>query len=197
MYNNNEDVIEIDRITTELAEKYEAKYAGLVNFETFIKETKELDERIELMSQNGLIGLALVIFLLGIFLNTRVSFWVSLGIPISLFGMFFVIWVMNITINEMSLFGIILVIGILVDDGIIIGESIFSQVEKYGKKPLEAAIDGTLDVIKPVTISIFTTIVAFTPYFYFYGALGDHVWQIAAVVIASLLFSLVEAMIIG
>jgi len=196
MYNNNEDVIEIDKITTELAEQYEEKYAGLVNFETFIKETKELDERIDLMSQNGILGLVLVIFLLGLFLNTRMSFWVSLGIPISLFGMFFVIWAMNITINEMSLFGIILVIGILVDDGIIIGESIFSQVEKYGKKPLEAAIDGTLDVIKPVSISIFTTIVAFTPYFYFYGALGDHVWQIAAVVIASLLFSLVEAMVI-
>lgn len=196
MYNNNEDVIEIDRITTELAEQYKEKYAGLVNFETFIKETKELDERIDLMSQNGLLGLILVIVLLSIFLNTRLSFWVSLGIPISLFGMFFVIWLMNISINEMSLFGIILVIGILVDDGIIIGESIFYQVEKYGKKPLEAAIDGTLDVIKPVTISIITTIVAFTPYFYFYGELGANVWQIAAVVIISLLFSLVEAMII-
>ena len=64
------------------------------------------------------------------------------------------------------------------------------------KNHLEAAIDGTLDVIKPVTISIFTTIVAFIPYFYFYGELGGHVWQIAAVVIVSLLFSLVEAMVI-
>lgn len=196
MYNNSEDVIEIDEITTKLAQEYEEKYAGLVHFETFIKETKELDERIDLMSQNGLLGLLLVILLLGIFLNTRLSFWVALGIPISLFGMFFVIWLMGITINEMSLFGIILVIGILVDDGIIIGESIYYQVEKYGKKPLDAAIDGTLDVIKPVSISIFTTIVAFTPYFYFYGELGANVWQIAAVVIVSLLFSLVEAMII-
>lgn len=196
MYNNSEDVIEIDKITSELAAKYEEKYAGLVTFKTFIKETKELDERIDLMSQNGILGLLLVIVLLSIFLNARISFWVSLGIPISLFGMFFVIWLMNISINEMSLFGIILVIGILVDDGIIIGESIFQQVEKYGKKPLDAAIDGTLEVIKPVSISIFTTIVAFTPYFYFYGELGGHVWQIAAVVIASLLFSLVEAMVI-
>ena len=96
----------------------------------------------------------------------------------------------------MSLFGIILVIGILVDDGIIIGESIYSQWEKYGKKPIRAAIDGTLEVIKPVTISIITTIVAFTPYFFFYGMLGKHVWQIAAVVIISLLFSLVEAIVI-
>jgi multidrug efflux pump subunit AcrB len=196
MYNNNEDVIEIDKITSDLAKQYEVRYAGLVTFDTFIKETKELDERIDLMSQNGLLGLLLVIVLLSIFLNTRLSFWVSLGIPISLFGMFFVIWAMGITINEMSLFGIILVIGILVDDGIIIGESIFQQVERYGKKPIQAAIDGTLEVIKPVTISIITTIVAFVPYFYFYGELGGHVWQIAAIVIISLLFSLVEAMVI-
>jgi multidrug efflux pump subunit AcrB len=96
----------------------------------------------------------------------------------------------------MSLFGIIMVIGILVDDGIIIGESIYSQKEKYGKGPVDAAIDGTLDVIKPVSISIATTMVAFIPYFYFYGVLGKYVWQIAAVVIISLGFSLVEALII-
>jgi len=79
------------------------------------------------MTQNGLIGLVMVLILLGIFLNARLAFWVALGIPISLLGMFFVLWALNITINEMSLFGIILVIGILVDDGIIIGESIYSS----------------------------------------------------------------------
>lgn len=195
-YNNNEDVVEIVEIAEKMAEEYEQKYAGLVQFNTFIKETTELEERIQLMTQNGLLGLLMVLILLGIFLNTRLAFWVALGIPISLLGMFFVLWALGITINEMSLFGIILVIGILVDDGIIIGESIYTQWEKYGKSPLRAAIDGTLEVIKPVTISIITTIVAFTPYFFFYGMLGKHVWQIGAVVIISLLFSLVEAMII-
>lgn len=196
MYNNNEDVLEIDEITTELAQKYEEKYAGLVDFKTFIKEVDELEERIDLLTQNGVIGLLLVLVVLSVFLNTRLSFWVALGIPISLLGMFFVLWALDISINQFSLFGMIMVIGILVDDGIIIGESIYSQVEKYGKKPLEAAIDGTLDVIKPVSISIFTTIVAFIPYFFFYGMLGKYVWQIAAVVIISLLFSLIEALII-
>jgi multidrug efflux pump subunit AcrB len=195
-YNNTEDVVEIVEIAEKMAEEYEQKYAGLVQFNTFIKETTELEERIQLMSQNGLIGLCMVLILLGIFLNTRLAFWVALGIPISLLGMFFVLWALGITINEMSLFGIILVIGILVDDGIIIGESIYTQWEKYGKKPFRAAVDGTLEVIKPVTISIITTIVAFTPYFFFYGMLGKYVWQIGAVVIISLLFSLVEAMII-
>ena len=195
-YNNNEDVVDIVNTVENKMEEFKAKYAGLVEFKTFIKETTELEERIDLMTQNGLLGLVLVIVLLGIFLNTRLALWVAAGIPISLLGMFFVLWAMNITINEMSLFGIILVIGILVDDGIIIGESIYSHWEKYSKKPLQAAIDGTLEVIKPVTISVITTMVAFVPYFFFYGMLGKHVWQIAAVVIISLAFSLVEAMII-
>jgi len=195
-YNNNEDVVEIVEIVEKKAKEYEQKYADLVHFNTFIKETTELEERIALMSQNGLLGLFMVLLLLGIFLNTRVAFWVALGIPVSLLGMFFVLWSLDITINEMSLFGIILVIGILVDDGIIIGESIYSQWERYGKKPIRAAIDGTLEVMKPVTISVVTTMVAFTPYFFFYGMLGKHVWQIAAVVIISLAFSLVEAIII-
>ena len=196
MYNNNEDVVEVVDITEKLAREYEAKYAGLVHFNTFIKETDELQERITLMSQNGLLGLILVVTLLGIFLNSRAAFWVALGIPISLLGMFFTLWVIGITINEMSLFGIIMVIGILVDDGIIIGESIYSQWEKHGKSPLHAAVDGTLDVIKPVAISIFTTMIAFIPYFYFYGMLGKNVWEIAAVVIISLGFSLLEALLI-
>lgn len=196
MYNNNEDIIEIDQITRDLADKFEQKYAGLVEFNTFIKETDELEERIDLMTQNGILGLALVVIILGIFLNTRLAAWVALGIPISLFGMFFVLWVLDITINQMSLFGMIMVIGILVDDGIIIGESIYSQWQKYGKTPIKAAVDGTMDVIKPVAISIFTTIVAFVPYFYFYGGLGKYVWQVAAVVIISLLISLIEAVII-
>ncbi len=193
MYSVNEDVIEITEVTERLAAEYEQRYAGLVEFDTFIKDTEELEERLSLMTTNGIIGLVLVLVLLGIFFNLRMSFWVALGIPISLLGMFFVLWVLDITINEMSLFGIIMVIGILVDDGIIIGESIYSQWERYGKSPVQAAIDGTMDVIKPVGISIATTIVAFVPYFYFYGMLGKYVWQIAAVVIISLVFSLTEA----
>jgi len=195
MYNNYEDVVEIVEITERIAAQYNEKYAGLIAFETFIKETDDLQERLRLLIQNGLIGFSLIMLLLGIFLNTRMAFWVALSIPISFLGMFFVIWLLGISINEMSLFGMILVVGILVDDGIIIGESIFSQAEK-GKKKFQATIDGTLDVIKPVSIAILTTIVAFIPYFYFYGRLGDFVWQIGAIVITSLCFSLLEATVI-
>jgi multidrug efflux pump subunit AcrB len=194
MYNNNEDVVEIVELVDRKIEEFRAKYPT-VNFEPLIRDTDDLEERIALMTQNGLLGLLLVILTLTVFLNSRLAFWVSLSIPISLMGMFFVLWTLDITINEMSLFGMILVIGILVDDGIIVGESIYSQWER-GKGLFKAAVDGTLDVLTPVTVSIITTIVAFVPYFYFYGMVGKNVRQIAAVVIISLLFSLVEAALI-
>ncbi len=196
MYNNNEDVIEIVKVVEAKAKEYEKKYGGLVRFETFIRDVDELEHRLGTLTQNGLIGLVLVIMVLGFFLNIKLSFWVALGIPISFMGMFFIQSLLEITINEMSLFGMIMVIGILVDDGIIIGESIYSQWEREGKSSLQAAVDGTLQVIKPVTISILTTIVAFVPYFYIYRELGKYVWQIAAIIIICLLISLVEAAII-
>lgn len=195
MYNNNEDVVEIVETCERIAAEFEQKYAGLMKFNVTEKETENLEERINLLTQNGLIGLLLVVIALGIFLNVRLAFWVALGIPISMLGLYFILWIFGITINEMSLFGMILVIGILVDDGIIIGESIYSQYEK-GKTGIDAAVAGTLDVLQPVAISIITTIVAFAPYFYFYGMLGKHVWQIGAVVIICLAFSLIEAIII-
>jgi len=196
MYNNNEDVIEIAETLDAKIEEYNSKYEGLVTFEPFIRDSDEIETRLGTLTKNGLIGLILVVIILGIFLNIRLSLWVSLGIPISFAGLLFVLWLMNITINEMSLFGMIMVIGILVDDGIVIGESIFYQWEKGGKSAMRAAIDGTMDVIQPVFVSIVTTMVAFAPYFFMYGEMGGYVWQIGTVVVVCLAFSLVEAAII-
>ncbi|MBB6480927.1 efflux RND transporter permease subunit [Spirochaeta isovalerica] len=196
MYNNNEDVIEIAEAVDAKIEEYNEKYEGLVTFEPFIRDVDEIETRLGTLTKNGLIGLVLVVLILGIFLNIRLSLWVALGIPISFAGLMFVIWTMGITINEMSLFGMIMVIGILVDDGIVIGESIFYQWEKGGKSAMRAAIDGTLDVIQPVFVSIITTMIAFAPYFFMYGEMGGYVWQIGTVVVICLGFSLIEAAII-
>ncbi|MBI9098819.1 MAG: efflux RND transporter permease subunit, partial [Spirochaetaceae bacterium] len=196
MYNNNEDVVEIGKIVDEKLEEFNQKYDGLVFFEAFIRDVDEIETRLGTLTRNGLIGLLLVVIILGIFLNVRLSLWVALGIPISFAGLLFVQWIMGITINEMSLFGMIMVIGILVDDGIVIGESIFYQWEKGGKSPKQAAIDGTMDVIQPVFVSIITTMVAFAPYFFMYGEMGNYVWQIGTVVVICLFFSLIEAAII-
>jgi multidrug efflux pump subunit AcrB len=196
MYGNNEDVVEISKITDEKIAEFQDRYEGLVTFKPYIRDVDELNARLGTLTTNGLIALLLVVLILGFFLNLRFSFWVALGIPLSFAGLFFLEWMTNITINEMSLFGMIMVIGILVDDGIVIGESIYYHWKHLGKDRIRAAIDGTLDVIQPVAVSIATTIVAFTPYFFFYGEMGKYTAQIGKVVIFSLAFSLVEAIIL-
>jgi multidrug efflux pump subunit AcrB len=158
-------------------------------------QTTPLEQRLTLLSRNGLIGLALVVTLLGFFLNLRLSFWVSVGIPFSFAGMFIVALLSGITINVISLMGMIIVVGILVDDAIVVGENIYAHYER-GKPAFEAAIDGTMEMIPPVFTSVFTTVIAFLPFFFLDGFLGKFIWNMALVVIASLLFSLVEAFLI-
>jgi len=196
MYSNTEDVIAISKIVDEMLPKYEEKYRDQVTFKTYIRDVDELHERLGTLSKSGIMGLVLVMIVLGLFLNTRLSFWVALGIPISFMGLIFLEWVMKITINEMSLFGMIMIIGILVDDGIVIGESIYDQWKRLGKPRKQAAVDGTMEVLAPVLVSIATTIVAFAPYFFIYGEMGKYTSQIGIVVIISLVFSLVEALIL-
>lgn len=196
MYGNDEDVLDISDLIDQKIEEVEARYNGLIHIDQFIRDTDELEERIVTLLQNGMIGLIMVLIILSFFLNLRLAFWVALGIPISFMGTFFVQWLMGITINEMSLFGLILVLGILVDDGIVIGEAIFASRERDGKTGLDAAISGTMEVIKPVFISILTTMVAFMPFFALYGDLRNYTWQIAFGIVVALGFSLIEASMI-
>ncbi len=157
--------------------------------------TIPLLQRINLLMRNGILGLILVLLLLSFFLNLRFSFWVSVGLPFSFAGMFILIAFVGITINVISLFGMIIVVGILVDDAIVVGENIFAHYER-GKPPLNAAIDGAFEMLPPVFTSVFTTIVAFTPFFFLDGVMGKFIWHMALVVISALLFSLVEAFFI-
>lgn len=150
-----------------------------------------LNQRIDLLAENGIIGFGIVLLLLAMFLNWRLAFWVALSIPISFAGMFIVSYMLGITINVISLFGMILVIGILVDDGIVISENIYQQYEK-GKPRMQAAIDGTMSVLPAVTAAILTTVVVFCTFFFIDGRLGDFFSEMAVVVIFSLVFSLVE-----
>ena len=196
MYGNEEDVLDIAKLIEQKIEEFETRYGGLIHIDQFIRDTDDLEERIFTLVQNGLLGLFMVALILSFFLNLRLAFWVALGIPISFMGTFFLQWLMGITINEMSLFGLILVLGILVDDGIVIGEAIFSVREREGKTGSDAAVAGTLEVIKPVFISVLTTMVAFMPFFALYGDLRNYTWQIAFGIVAALAFSLVEASII-
>ena len=150
-----------------------------------------LQQRLNLLYENGGIGLALVLISLGLFLSLRLSFWVAFGIPASFLGMFIIAPYFGITINMISLFGMLLVIGILVDDGIVISENIYSHFER-GKKPRLAAVDGTMEVLPAVVTSISTTIIAFSPSFFVSGQL-EFISEMAFVVVAALFFSLFEA----
>ncbi|MEQ9006258.1 MAG: efflux RND transporter permease subunit, partial [Ekhidna sp.] len=150
-----------------------------------------LNQRLDMLTSNGLMGLTLVLISLGLFLSLRLSFWVAWGIPSSFLGMFILGTFVGLTINMISLFGMILVIGILVDDGIVIAENIYSHFEKHGN-PIKAAVQGTLEVVPAVFTSILTTMVAFTPLLLLTGGF-EMLKDMAIVVIFSLGFSLIEA----
>jgi len=151
-----------------------------------------LDSRLDLLTKNGLVGLSLVILTLTMFLSIRLSLWVSWGIPFSFLAMFVFAYFYGITVNMMSLMGMILVIGILVDDGIVVAENIYLHFER-GKSPAQAAVDGTMEVYPAVLTSVTTTIIAFSPLLFMQGTTMEFMSHVAVVVIASLFFSLFEA----
>ena len=175
-------------ITTFNTENSEFKIITLFQFADM------LDQRIETLSNNLLLGLLLVAIVLGLFLSFRLSLWVAFGIPFSFIGMISIGLLYGMTINMISLFGMILVVGILVDDGIVIAENIYAHFER-GKSPMKAALDGTMEVITPVFTSVLTTVFVFSTLL-FVGGQMEMMQEMAFSVIAALLFSLIEAFLI-
>lgn len=154
-----------------------------------------IQQRTDLLVKNGLQGFVLVFILLGLFLKPRIAFWVSLSIPISIAGMFFIMSMTTFNINMLSLFGLILVIGILVDDGVVIAENIFQKFEQ-GMPPQKAAIEGVMEVLPSVVSAVITTCWFFLLFFLIEGQLGDFMSSAAFVVITTLGFSLIEGFFI-
>ena len=158
-------------------------------------QSTTLTQRTELLTENAIIGMILVLIFLSLFLNTRLAFWVAFGLPVAFLGMFVFAGFFDVTINVLSLFGMIIVIGILVDDGIVIAENIYQHYEK-GKTPIQAAIDGTMEVIPPIVSAIITTILAFSIFLFLDGRIGDFFAEVSVIVVLTLVVSLVEALII-
>ncbi|MBQ18927.1 MAG: hypothetical protein CMJ65_17610 [Planctomycetaceae bacterium] len=154
-----------------------------------------IEGRLDLMTRNGRAGLVLVLISLMLFLNWRVAFWVATGLLVSFLGTFIVLWALGETVNLLSMFGLIIVLGIIVDDAIIIGENIYRHVEE-GMPPKEAAIRGTDEVVWPVFVTILTTIAAFAPLLFINGQIGDFMRVLPIVVLAALTVSLLEAIMI-
>ena len=191
---NSEDVISAAASVRDYIEKYNEIND---NFTLTILNDQSitLTERNKLLIENILQGMLLVLLFLSIFLNSRLAFWVAFGLPVSFLGMFIFAPLFGVTINVLSTFGMIIVIGILVDDGIVIAENIYQQYEK-GKSPYRAAVDGVLEVLPPVVSAIITTILAFSLFLFLDGRIGEFFSEVSVVVILTLLISLIEALII-
>ncbi|WP_299260291.1 efflux RND transporter permease subunit [uncultured Aquimarina sp.] len=191
---NTEDLISSAEKTKEYIEQFNQKYNN-VQLNVISDRSITLVQRTKLLTENAIIGMLLVLLFLSLFLNTRLAFWVAFGLPIAFLGMFVLAGYFNVTINVLSLFGMIIVIGILVDDGIVIAENIYQHYEK-GKSPVQAAIDGTMEVIPPIVSAILTTIIAFGIFLFLDGRIGDFFGEVSVIVILTLGVSLIEALII-
>ncbi len=189
----NDDLSKIAGFTENYVEEFNRNNEDF-EMKIMFQFSEMLDDRIELLGVNLFFGLLLVVLVLSLFLRIRLSLWVAFGIPFSFIGMFAVGAIYGITVNMISLFGMIMVIGILVDDGIVIAENIYSHYER-GKSPMLAALDGTMEVMSSVFTSVITTIVAFGFLFFVEGAMA-FMAEMAFVVVACLLLSLVEAFLI-
>ena len=152
-------------------------------------------QRLELLLKNAFLGLTLVVVLLGLFLEFRLAFWVTMGIPISFLGCFLFLPMFDVTINMISMFAFIIALGIVVDDAIVVGENIY-EYRHQGMSSLRAGIQGARDVLLPVTFSILTNIVAFLPLCFVPGVMGK-IWRVIPIVVITVFsISWIEALLI-
>ena len=191
---NNEDLINTAEQVNAYIKEFNEKYSG-VKIDVVSDSSISLQQRTQLLLENGAMGIMLVLLFLSFFLNTRLAFWVAFGLPIAFLGMFIFAAQFNVTINVLSLFGMIIVIGILVDDGIVIAENIYQHYES-GKTRVQAAIDGTMEVVPPIVAAIITTVLAFSTFLFLEGRIGEFFGEVSVIVILTLVVSLIEAFII-
>ncbi|HDP35039.1 MAG TPA: efflux RND transporter permease subunit [Candidatus Hydrogenedentes bacterium] len=188
-----EDMLTIDRAIRDYLDRKRMELPEGVTVEPWARMSPLLEERIRLLVRNGILGLVLVFVLLWLFLDIRLSFWAGMGMPVSVLGSFMFLWWYGGTINMISLFAVIAVLGIIVDDAIIVGEAIY-VARKNGLPPLQAAVEGVLEVGMPVIAAVTTTMIAFVPLLYVGGFVGRLISVLPVVVIAALGVSLVECL---
>ncbi|MEL6517614.1 MAG: efflux RND transporter permease subunit [Pseudomonadota bacterium] len=155
-------------------------------------EASALQGRIDLLVKNGAIGITLILIVLALFLDVRIAAWVAAGVVVSFVGTFALMSFFGITINQLSLFGFILALGIVVDDAIVVGEAVYSE-QKRQEDPAKAAQTAAARMAAPVFFSVTTTIAAFVPLLFLPGASGSFIFPVAAIVIMVLTLSLIES----
>lgn len=191
----DQNALEIARAVHKYVALAQTRVPDGISITTWADAAQILQSRVDLLVKNAMSGLFLVFIVLALFLRLRLAFWVTIGIPISFLGAIAMMPVFNVSINMLSLFSFILVLGIVVDDAIVVGENVFAKQEAT-KNGLTSAILGTREVAVPVIFGVLTTVAAFSPMFFVPGSMGK-IWRvIPLVVVPALLFSLVESNLI-
>jgi multidrug efflux pump subunit AcrB len=191
----DERVLDIVEVVYSYVDELTASLPEGITVDVWQDEAKILKSRFELLIKNGIFGLILVVLALTLFLTTRLAVWVSIGILISFMGAFAVMAYLDVSVNLMSLAAFILALGIVVDDAIVIGENIFREKEK-GYGGAEASSRGATRLARPVIFAVLTTVAAFTPLLFAPGVIGKFMRNLPIVIIAVLILSLVESLLI-
>ncbi len=195
MKGKSQDMIEVVRSVRDFAEGWRPTLPEGLELALWSDSSRVVTSRLQLLAENGLYGLFLVFGCLFIFLNTRLSLWVAAGIPVAFFA---ALWFLGATGNSMNMitsFAFIMALGIVVDDAIVVAENVHRH-QQQGDDPVEAAVQGTLEVFLPVLASTATTIAAFAPLFFVEGRLGKFMQIMPVAVITCLLGSLIECLLI-
>ena len=191
----DEKPLEIADALNAYVEQLRAELPEGVDVATIRDRAAQYRERLQLLGRNGLIGLALVLVVLGLFLEPRLAFWVAAGIPTTIVGSLLLLPGLGASINMISLFAFIVTLGIVVDDAVIVGENVFYKMQQ-GVPRLDAAVQGAQEMVVPVLFAVATNVVAFLPLLFVPGETGRFFAPLPAVVIAVFLLSLVEALFI-
>ncbi len=189
------DSLEGARILQDWLQEYQAKLPDGVELIVYQKQWELIEDRISILLENGIQGIILIIIVLFLFLNGRVAFWVMMGVPVSFLAALAILYFFGGTINMLSLFGLIMSLGIIVDDAIVVGEDAQTHYDR-GESGLTAANGGALRMLAPVVASSMTTMAAFFPLMMISGIMGKILFDIPMVVICVILASLVECFLV-
>lgn len=193
-----QDLVEISSTVNQYIRDAASRLPEGVELTLWNDDSTMLRDRIDTLLNSGRQGFLMVLVLLAMFLRPRLAFWVSAGVPVAFLGAIFLTNALGLSIDAVSLFGFILVLGILVDDAIVVGESIHSQHQegREASSQLAGAIEGAQRVTIPVTFGVLTTVAAFTPLLLGVGTMGQVMLVMATTVICCLAFSLLESQLI-
>ncbi|QDC07819.1 efflux RND transporter permease subunit [Oceanicola sp. D3] len=190
------DAIGIQESVEEVAAELELTLPAGVKIDLIRTRSEAIEGRLNILIENGLMGLALVLGLLFLFLNARTAFWVAMGIPVSMFAAIAIMWAAGLTLNMISLFALLITLGIVVDDAIVVGEHADFRARRLGEGPFQAAENAAIRMFGPVFSATITTVIAFAGLTVIEGRFGEMIADIPFTVITVLIASLIECFVI-